>query len=182
MGALQMLISDAQRDIDRAYVGGGPGITFSGLIWLAAAYTQSGHGTGVAFLVLFAGGMAIYPAGLLLSRYVFRRTAEAKDNPLGMTVLESTVCMIGGLFAAWLMLPLKPTYVFPLAAIAVGTHFAVFKTVYGNRLFWLLGAVVTGIGVYGIFGAAPAPAVVYGVAATEIVFGAILTVRATIKR
>jgi hypothetical protein len=177
-----MLVSDAQRDITRAYVGGGPGMVYSAFTWLAAGYVQSRHGTGLAFLVLFAGGTVIYPVGVLLSRYVFGRAAEAKDNPLGMAALESTICMIGGLFAAWLMLPLKPAYVFPLAAIAVGTHFAVFRTVYGDRLFWLLGALLTAIGFYGIFGAAPTPVVVFGVAATEIVFGAILTVRAVLKR
>lgn len=176
-----MLVSDAQRDITRAYVGGGPGLVYSGLIWLAAGYAQSRYGIGFAFLVLFAGGTVIYPVGVLLSRHVFRRAAEAKDNPLGMAALESTICMIGGLFTAWLMLPLKPAFVFPLAAIAVGTHFAVFKTVYGDRLFWLLGALLTGIGMAGIFAGAPAPVVVFGVAATEIIFGVILTVRATIK-
>jgi hypothetical protein len=176
-----MLVSDAQRDIVRAYVGGGPGIIYSGVLWLIAGLAQSRHGTGLGFVVLFLGGMTIYPAGVLLSRHVFRRTAEAKDNPLGKTALESTICMIGGLFAAWLMLPLKPAYVFPLAAIAVGTHFAVFKTVYGDRLFWLLAAVLTGLGCYGIFGGAPAAVVAFAVAASEIVFGVILTVRATTR-
>lgn len=177
-----MLVSNAQKDIGRAYVGGGPGMIFSGLVWLAAGLAQHWHGTGFGFAVLFIGGMAIFPAGLLLSRQLFRRAAEAKDNPLGRTALESTICMIAGLFAAWLMLPLKPAYVFPLAAIAVGSHFAVFRTVYGDRLFWLIGAMLTGFGLAGIFAGAPTPVVAFGVAASEIVFGAILTARATITR
>ena len=177
-----MNIAEAQRDIRRAYTGGGPGLIFSAVVWLAAALAQTSHGTAFAFGLLFIGGMAIFPAGLALSRLVFRRAAETKGNPLGITALESTICMIGGLIAAWLMLPLKPAWVFPLAAIAVGTHFAVFKTVYGDRLFWVLGAALTGIGCYAIF-AGPLPfGVGFVVAATEAVFGIILTARAIIAK
>src|SRR3546814_10311314 len=77
------------------------------------------------------------------------REKEASGIPLGATALESTIAMIGGLFAAWLFLPFQPTYVFPLAAIAVGTHYAVFKTVYGDALFWVLGGLITATGKIG---------------------------------
>src|SRR3546814_20569590 len=76
--------------------------------------------------------MLILPLATIASRLLFRREKEASGNPLGATALESTIAMIGGLFAAWLFLPFQPTYVFPLAAIAVGTNYAVFKTVYGR--------------------------------------------------
>jgi hypothetical protein len=82
---------------------------------------------------------------------------KAGDNPLGLVALESTVAMLGGLFAAWLFLPVRPGYVFPIAAIAVGTHYAVFKTIYGDRLFWLLGALITAVGLLAIYPVVPLP-------------------------
>jgi hypothetical protein len=174
-----MIVSEAQRDIRRAYVGGGPGVLVSGCVWLAAALAQQWRGTGFGFAVLFLGGMLIFPLSTLASRAVFRRDRESAANPLGMTALESTIAMIGGLFAAWLLLPLKPALVFPLAAIAVGTHYAAFKTVYGDRLFWALAAAITAVGLFDIL-ARPMPGgVALAVALVELGFGAALTVRTT---
>jgi hypothetical protein len=124
-----MVISDAQLDLRRAYVGGGPGVMVSGLIWLAATYIQHAQGIGTGFAALFFGGMLIFPGTKLVCRTMFHRENESSSNPFGMTVLESTIAMIGGLFAAWLFLSSQPALVFPLAAIAVGTHYFVFKTV-----------------------------------------------------
>ena len=173
-----MMISDAQQDLRRAYVGGGPGVMISGLIWLVAALTQHGQGTGAGFAALFFGGMLIFPASKLVCRFVFRRGNESSENPFGMTVLESTIAMIGGLFAAWLFLELRPGVVFPLAAIAVGTHYFVFKTVYGDRSFWLLAAVITAIGFGDIFAAQMRGSTALLVSVAELAFGLTLTIRA----
>lgn len=172
-----MIVTEAQRDIRRAYVGGGPGVLVSGTIWLAAAFAQQWRGTGVGFAVLFLGGMLIFPASTFASRMIFRRERESAANPLGMTALESTIAMIGGLFAAWLLLPLKPALVFPLAAIAVGTHYAAFKTVYGDRLYWMLAAIITTIGVFDILVAPVFGGVPFAVALVEFAFGFGLTLR-----
>ncbi len=172
-----MDVSDAQRDLRRAYVGGGPGVIVSGAVWAITAVVQSLYGIGPAFAALFVGGMLIFPLSKLICRFVFRRANEEARNPLGMAALESTVAMIGGLFAAWLFLASKPMLVLPLSAIAVGTHYAVFKTVYGDRLFWVLAAVITAIGVGDLVvgalqGWAP-PLVV----AAELTFGVVLIAR-----
>lgn len=173
-----MLISEAQQDLRRAYVGGGPGVLTSGVVWVAAAWTQHAHGIGAGFVVLFLGGMLIFPLSKLACRFAFRRANESAGNPFGMTVLEGTIAMIGGLFAAWLFIGPKPELVFPLAAIAVGTHYFVFKTVYGDRSFWLLAAIVTAIGVADIYAAPLRGTTALLVAITELVFGAALTLRA----
>jgi hypothetical protein len=174
-----MTVQEAQADLRRAYVGGGPGVFVSSLVWFAAALVERSRGTGPAFAVLFFGGMLIFPLSSLLARLLFRRAKEVAGNPLGRTALESTVAMIGGLFAAWLFLPSRPDYVFPIAAVAVGTHYAVFKTIYGDRLFWLLGALITGAGVLGVYRYVTVPGgPILAVAVIELVFSAALTVRA----
>ena len=174
-----MDVRDAQRDISRAYVGGGPGVGVSALVWFTAAIVESQKGVGTAFVVLFFGGMLIFPLSTLVARLLFGRAKERADNPLGLIALESTIAMLGGLFAAWLFLRFEPDYVFPIAAIAVGTHYAVFRTIYGDRLFWLLGALITAVGFLGIYPAVPVPGgTIFAVAVVELAFALALTVRA----
>ena len=174
-----MTIAEAQADLRRAYVGGGPGAVVSGLLWFAAAWVEANHGIRTAFIALFLGGMLIYPLGLAASSLLFRRASEAKDNPMGPVALESTIAMIGCLLAAWLILPFKPEFVFPIAAVAVGTHYFVFKTAYGDRTYWLLAALITAIGVAEIFDVTRlAGGMILTVGAIEVAFGVLLTMRA----
>lgn len=177
-----MTLSEAQQDLSRAYVGGGPGVVISGLIWLVAAWIELTKGIPTAFTVLFFGGMLIFPISALIRSAIFRRAKESADNRLGMTVLESTIAMIGGLLAAWLFISVRPDYVFPLAAIAVGTHYFAFRTAYGDTIFWVLAALITLVGLAGIFRFIPIPGgTILAVAIIEIVFGVFLTIRATQK-
>ncbi|HET9428412.1 MAG TPA: hypothetical protein VFO69_08660 [Allosphingosinicella sp.] len=175
-----MDVGEAQKDLRRAYVGGGPGVIVSSLVWFAAALVERQEGVGPAFISLFFGGMLIFPLSLLASRLLFRRAKESGANPLGGLALESTIAMIGGLLAAWLFLPLRPELVFPIAAVAVGTHYFVFKTLYGDALFWLLGGLITLVGLIAIFDVAPVPGgVTLAVGLIELLFGLFLTMRAT---
>ena len=174
-----MRITDAQADLRRAYVGGGPGAVVSGLLWFVAAWVEASQGIRTAFITLFLGGMMIYPLGLAASRLLFRRTNESKDNPMGPVALESTIAMIGCLLAAWLILPFKPEFVFPIAAVAVGTHYFVFKTAYGDRTYWLLAALITAVGLAEMFDMATLPGgLVLAIGVIEVAFGIVLTVRA----
>jgi hypothetical protein len=173
-----MTVQEAQRDVGRAFVGGGPGVLVSALVWLAAAFVQQRADTVRAFAVLFVGGMFIFPLSMLICRALFRRQKEIAGNPLGMTALESTIAMIAGLFGAWLFLRHDPALVFPFSAVAVGTHYFAFRTVYGDSLFWALGAIVTAMGLWQIFTAPVAGGIAFWVAIVEFIFGTILTVRA----
>ena len=80
--------------------------------------------------------------------------------------------MIGGLFAAWLLLPGRPEFVFSVSAIAVGTHYFGFRTAYGDWTYWVFGAVLCMIGISSIALAIPSSSLVpFIVAIVEIVFG-----------
>ena len=173
-----MRITDAQADLRRAYVGGGPGAVVSGLLWFVAAWVEASQGIRTAFITLFLGGMLIYPLGLAASRLLFRRTNESKDNPMGPVALESTIAMIGCLLAAWLILPLRPELVFPIAAVAVGTHYFVLKTAYGDRTYWLLAALITALGLAEIFDVTQLGGeMILAVGVIEVAFGVLLTMR-----
>jgi hypothetical protein len=173
-----MQITDAQKDARHSYVGGGPGAVVSGLVWLAAFIVAGQQGIPAAFTVLFFGGMLIFPLSLLVERVAFRRPKESPGNTMPMIALESTICMIAGLIAAWLMLKHAPHLTFPLAAIAVGTHYLPFKTLYGDRTYWVLGAVITLIGLVAIFPVVTMPGgTILAVALVEIAFGIWLTMQ-----
>ena len=173
-----MIISEAQAEIRRAYVGGGPGAIISSLVWFAAAFALTSYGQRTAYLVLFFGGMLIFPLGKGICALLFRRQSESPGNPLGMTALEATLTMTGGLLAGWLFLEIAPEYAFPMAAIAVGTHYFVFKTCYGDRTYWLMGGLITLVGLAMIFALFPVPGgVIIATAVIELVFGVILTVK-----
>lgn len=174
-----MQLSEAQTDLRRAYVDGGPGTVISGLVWTAAAMVLARAGVAAGFAVLFFGGMLIFPLSLVVNRGLLGRPGESGENPLGRLVLESTVAMIAGLFAAWLFLRHDPGLVMPLAAIAVGAHYFAFRTAYGLTVFWSLGAVIVAMGVGAVYGVVPGGGFLpVAVGVVEIAFGLILTVRA----
>ena len=173
-----MHIGEAQGDVRRSFVGGGPGVFVSGLVWCAAAIAEAQRGVGFGFAVLFFGGMLIFPLSLLVARVVFRRAAPQSGNGLTAIALESTAAMIAGLFAAYLLLPHAPRLVLPLAALAVGTHYFAFRTLYGDVLFLALGALITALGLNAAFGWIAIPVgLLWCVAAVELLFGVILSTR-----
>jgi hypothetical protein len=59
------------------------------------------------------------------------------------------------LFAAWLLLPYRPEFVFSVSAIAVGTLYFGFRTAYGDWTYWDFGAVLCLIGTFLIVLAIP---------------------------
>lgn len=174
-----MTIAEAQLDLRRAFVGGGPGALVSGVVWLAAAGVQRTQGDRIAFAVLFFGGMLIFPLSALLCQFIFRRAKASRGNVLGRVALESTIAMIAGLFVAWLLLQLKPEFVFPVAALAVGTHYFAFRTVYGDVLFWVLGALITAVGVASIYAVAIPGGPILAVGVIEILFALVLIARSS---
>lgn len=95
----------------------------SGIVWLAAGITATASGVPSGFAVLFFGGMLIFPVAALFVRTIGRRESVRKENPGGLTAMETVVPMIEGLFGAWLLMPYRKDFVFPMAAIAVGAHY-----------------------------------------------------------
>jgi hypothetical protein len=165
-------ISTAQAEMRRAYLRGGPGAIVSGVVWLAAGFAASASSVPIGFAVLFFGGMLIFPAATFILQVILRRDPVSKNNPGAWTVIETIFPMIGGLLAAWLLMPYRSECVFPMAAIAVGTHYFGFRTAYGDWTNWVLGGIICIVGTASMFSGSPdANLVPYMIAAIEIVFG-----------
>lgn len=175
-----MTIDDAQRQVRHTYVGGAPGVLVSAGVWLVAAIVEMRTDTATGFAALFIGGMFIFPLSSLVAAIFFRGRGKAASNGLTGIALESTIAMIGGLLVAWLFLRLDaPELVFPAAALAVGTHYFPFKTLYGDRTYWALAAAITLAGLAGIFASDAMPlSTAFTVALVEAAFGLVMLVRA----
>jgi hypothetical protein len=140
-----MLISDAQREVRTVYRGGSLGQAVAAAIWAAAAglSTWYSHPQGMAALVL--GGFLIFPLTTLLLRLLGGRASLSAANPFRALAIQ--VAFVLGLSMP-LLVPLaafKPEWFFPGAMILVGAHYLPFATLYGQKSFLALGALlVTG--------------------------------------
>lgn len=174
----KVTLTDDQADLRRAYLGGGLGAVVSGLVWLTAAVTASVAGMATGYTALFFGGFLIFPLGTLVEKLFFKRGGVRAGNPGGGLVMETLPAMIGVLVIGFLLLDIRPDWVFPLAAIAVGGHYFPFQTAYGDKSYWLLGGVMMAVGfaslMMGLFGGI---ATAFAIAAIEILFGIWLTIR-----
>lgn len=177
-----MDIARAQAEMRETYVAGGPGVVISGLVWLIASLVHYTQGIVPGFAALFVGGMAIFPLSMLVCRGLFRRPRESPANPLSLAAMEGTMPMIGGLFAAWLLLMTRPALAFPVAAIAIGTRYAIFRTIYGDRTFWLLAGLISAIGLGDVLVAALHGITPVLVALVEVAMGIFLTARGLKRR
>lgn len=144
-----MQIAAAQEDISKAYVRGAPGVFVSGLVWLVAGALWQIRDLETGFAALFVGGILIFPVSTLLCRFVFRAPAATGGNPLERLALESTFVLFAGIFLAWCFLQVAPELTFPAMAVMIGVRYFVFRTVYGNPVYWALGGILAAAGVLG---------------------------------
>ena len=173
-----MHLGEAQRDMRRAYVNGGVGIFVSGLVWVSAGLVTLYVDLFSGMATLFFGGMAIHPLSLLLARRLYHRGKVRAPNPMEMLALQSTAFLIIGLVVAFLVSDTHGALFFPIALLTVGARYLVFQTVYGMRLYVVLGAVliiIAGVAIW--LGISPAFVALAG-GATELLCSAFILVPA----
>jgi hypothetical protein len=130
----------AQRDMNFSYFGGAAGVFVSGLVWCLAGFMALLYSNQSSMLTLFLGGLFIHPLAMLLSKTLKRPGAHNPDNPLGKLALESTVIIFVGLFLAFYSAQLKIEWFYPTMLLAIGVRYLIFNTLYGTKIYWLLGA------------------------------------------
>ncbi|MFN3620252.1 DUF7010 family protein [Sphingorhabdus sp.] len=146
-----MHLGEAQRDMRRAYVNGGVGIFVSGLVWAAAGLVTLYAEPLSAMAILFFGGMLIHPLSLLIARRVYHRGKVRAPNPMEMLALQSTAFLIIGLVVAYLVSPTYGDWFFAIALLTVGARYLVFQTVYGMRLYLVLGVILIAIAAFALW-------------------------------
>ncbi len=135
-------LADLQRDMREAYAGGGPGMFASALAWLAAGLVAVQVSPERAVLALFAGGMLIFPVGVLLTKALGHRGQHTHGNPLGTLALETTVWLVLSMPIAYVVSLSRLDLFFPAMLLVIGGRYATFATMYGARVFWVCGGVL----------------------------------------
>ena len=141
-----MQIAAAQEEMAGAHVRGAPGVLVSGLVWLIAGWLWARYGVVNGFYGLFVGGILIYPASVLVSRTIFRAPKASPGNPLERLALESTFVLFGGTLLAYCFLRVAPELAFPAMAVTIGVRYLIFRTIYGDPIYWILGGAIAIIG------------------------------------
>ncbi|SDR86830.1 hypothetical protein SAMN05216503_1215 [Polaribacter sp. KT25b] len=145
-----MTLLEAQKDMRNSYFGGAPGAFVSGFVWLASGITALINTQKISVLVFFFGGMIIHPLGMALCKALKRSGKHKKENPLANLALESTILLFIGLFIAYSILQIQANWFFSIMILIIGARYLIFNSLYGNKIYWIFGAVLILAGVLGI--------------------------------
>jgi hypothetical protein len=143
-------IRQAQTDMRKGYANGSIGIIVSGIIWLISATISHQYSAKYAIWTLFFGGMFIYPLGLLLSKLIGLSGTHTKGNQLGNLAMEGTIFMLMCIPLAYGLSLQHTEWFFQGMLLIIGGRYLTFATIYGIKIYWILGAAM-GIAAYLLF-------------------------------
>lgn len=166
-----------QADMRRAYIWGATGIVTSGVVWLAAACVAYLHDPRVAVWTLFIGAAFIAPVSNLLDRALGASGKHASGNPLARLAMESTVFMLMCLPLAYALSLQRMEWFFPAVLMIIGGRYLTFASMFGTRIYWVLGALLGLVAVLGFRFSLPPHATAFAGASAEILFGLLLLFR-----
>src|SRR6187549_1475404 len=132
-------LTQAQADMRSGYCSGGAGILASTLAWSAATGTAALVSPERAVWVLFVGGMLIHPAAMLICRLLGASGKHTAGNPLATLAGASTFWLIFSLPLAYGLSLHDIAWFFPAMLLVIGGRYLVFATMFGMRLYWVLG-------------------------------------------
>lgn len=137
-------IKEAQLDMCKGYANGSIGVMVSGLTWLTAAVIAYLVSPNTAIWALFIGGMFIFPVSMVICKLIGLSGTHTKGNPLGNLAMEGTLFMLMCLVLALGLSLQKPEWFFQAMLLIIGGRYLTFATIYGKKIFWILGAVLGG--------------------------------------
>ncbi len=143
-------ISQAQKEMRKGYGNGALGILVSGLVWLTSAIVAALDSDQHAIWTLLIGGMMIFPISIIFAKLTGIPGNHSKENPLGSLALEGTVLMIMCIPIAFVISLQQTSWFFNAMLLIIGGRYLTFNSLYGIKLYWLLGALL-GIAGYLLF-------------------------------
>jgi hypothetical protein len=164
-------IEEAQLNMRKAYLTGYSGVVVSGVAWLLAGVTFFYASPKQAVWALLIGGVFIHPISIVLNKVLGASGSHAPSNPLGKLALEGTIFMLLCLPLAYGLSFQKTEWFFQAMLLIIGGRYLTFASLYGTKLYWLLGAAL-GMAAYFLFAAKATPfvSVLVG-SAIELTFG-----------
>lgn len=169
-------ITDAQQDMRESYYGGAPGVITSGTAWLIAGLVALMISPKAGIYTLIFGGMLIFPVSVVFGKLIGASGKHDKSNPLAPLAMEGTFWMLLSIPIAIGVAFYKMEWFFPAMLFVIGGRYLTFSTLYGNRLYWVLGIALAVSGWLLLVSNAPAFAAAMTGAAIEYCFGIVLFV------
>ena len=143
-------ITQAQTDMCKGYANGSLGIIVSGFMWLISAIVSCQYSANKAVWALLIGGMLIHPLSVLLYKINGLSGNHTKGNPLGNLAMEGTFFMIMCLPIAYGLSLQNTQWFFQAMLLIIGGRYLTFSTIYGTKIYWILGAIL-GVAAYFLF-------------------------------
>ena len=169
-----MEIKQAQSEVRHAFFAGAPGVLVSALAWMLAGVISIQVSAFAGIIALFFGGMLIHPGGLLLCKTLGRNGRLAPENFLTQLAIETTVVLFVGMFIAFSVAQLQVDWFFPIMLLTIGGRYVIFATLYGMRIYWILGGLLALSGVGFLLIPEFIKFAAIGGALVELVFAAII--------
>ena len=174
----ELSLAAAQADMRQGHRHGAPGVLASGLVWLTAAAVAQWAQAASAVWALLLGGVFIHPLGIMLGKALGHPGRHRVGNPLAGLAMEGTLWMLAGIAIAVGLQALRLEWFFPAMLLTIGGRYLTFQTIYGLRIYWVLGAVLCAAGLALGLARAPVAQGALAGAAIEIVFAAAIFWRA----
>ena len=131
-----------QTDMRRGYANGSIGIIVSGFSWLISAIVAYQYSASHAVWTLLIGGMLIHPVSVILYKTIGLSGNHTKGNPLGNLGMEGTLFMIMCLPIAFGLSLQHTQWFFQGMLLIIGGRYLTFSSIYGIKLYWILGAIL----------------------------------------
>ena len=136
----------AQKDMRNSFILGAPGVLISGIIWFAAGLVATFYSFQMSIIFFFFGGMLIHPLSVVISGKMNKTYTQDKNNPLVKLALEGTILLFVGLFLAFTFSQTNPNLFYPIMLLIIGARYLTFQTIYGSKIYWVLGACLLALG------------------------------------
>lgn len=140
----------AQTEMRNNHMYGATGIVVSGLIWLTSSLVAYNYSSRQAVWTLLIGGVLIHPISTIFNKIIGVSGTHSKNNPLASLAMEGTFYMLMCIPLAYELSLQRIEWFFPGMLMIIGGRYLTFNTIFGNRLFWILGGFL-GIAGYILF-------------------------------
>jgi hypothetical protein len=141
-----MLVSDAQREVRRVYLGGLVGNTVSGVLWLCSAALAVWYSHRAAITLLVVGGFFIYPLLSLVLRLLRKPASLSPANPFRFLAMQVAFVLPFSMPLVAPVVAYRAAWFYPAMMVLLGAHYIPFATLYGMRSFLALAALLIGSG------------------------------------
>lgn len=143
-------LQKAQEDMRIGYGYGSIGVLVSGVVWVTASLIVNFYSSQKGIWALIIGGMLIFPVSTLIEKLIGVKGGHDKNNPLGKLGMEGTIWMIMCIPLAYGLSLNKSEWFFQGMLMIIGGRYLTFASIFGMRIYWVLGAVL-GLSAYILF-------------------------------